>query len=123
MDKAQALHNFWSGFGLPAYDELTVPDDARLPYITYEVKTDSFENRINLSASVWYRSTSWAAAEQKVAEIAQHIVKQDPCTIPIDGGRIHIVKDTPWATRMIDATDTGVRRVLMSINVEYLTET
>ena len=123
MDKAQALHNFWSGFGLTAYDELTVPDDAALPYLTYETKTDNFENRISLSASVWYRSTSWAAAEQKVAEIAQYIVKQDPCTIPIESGRIYITKGSPWATRMLDNTDNGVRRILMNINVEFLTET
>lgn len=123
MDKAQALHKFWSGFGLTAYDELTVPDDAALPYLTYETKTDNFENVISLSASVWYRSTSWADAEKKVQQIADYIVKQNPCTIRIDSGRIYITKGTPWGTRMVDATDNGVRRILMSINVEFLTET
>lgn len=123
MDKAQALNSFWNSFELTAYDELTVPDDAVLPYITYETKTDSFENRLLLSASVWYRSTSWAEAEKKVAQIAEYIVKQDPCTILIDGGRIYITKDTPWGTRMVDATDNGVRRILMNIGIEYLTET
>ncbi len=123
MDKAQALNIFWNSFDLTAYDELTVPDNAKLPYITYEVKTDSFENVLQLSASVWYRSTSWANAEQKVAQIARYIVKQDPCTIRIDGGRMHITKATPWGTRMIDPNDSGVRRVLMNINIEFLTET
>lgn len=122
MDKAQALHNFWSGFNMPAYDELTVPDNAALPYITYEVKTDSFENKMNLSASIWNRSTSWAAVEQKAAEIAQFIQKQNPCTIRIDGGRMYIVKGTPFAQRMLDPSDDGVRRIVLSIDVEFLTE-
>ena len=122
MDKAQALHNFWSGFGLTAYDELTVPDDAALPYITYEVKTDSFENKLNLSASIWNRSTSWTVVEQKAADIAEFIQKQNPCTIPIDGGRMYIVKGTPFAQRMLDPSDDSVRRIVLSIDVEFLTE-
>ena len=122
MDKAQALHAFWSGFGLTAYDELTVPDDAVLPYITYEVQTDSFENRLNLSASIWYRGTSWAMVEQKAAEIAAFIQKQNPCTIAIDGGRIYIIKGTPFAQRMLDPSDDSVRRIVLSIDIEFLTQ-
>lgn len=122
MDKAQAIHSFWSRFNLPAYDELTVPDDAVLPYITYEVKTDSFENKLSLSASIWNRSTSWAAVEQKAAEIAEYIRKQNPCTIRIDDGRMYIVKGTPYAQRMLDPSDSGVRRILLNIDVEFLTD-
>ena len=31
MDKFQAQQSFWSSFGLTAYDENTVPDDAEYP--------------------------------------------------------------------------------------------
>ena len=51
MDKAQALHSFWSGFGLTAYDENTVPDGAQLPYITYEVEGDPYMQRGMKSSS------------------------------------------------------------------------
>ena len=37
MDKYQAINEFWNRFGVMAYDENTVPDDAELPYITYGV--------------------------------------------------------------------------------------
>ena len=40
MNKEQAIHFFWSQFGLPAYDENSVPDDAQMPYITYNVVID-----------------------------------------------------------------------------------
>lgn len=42
MTKAAALHSFFSGFGLTAYEENSVPDDAVFPYITYSLTTDSF---------------------------------------------------------------------------------
>lgn len=44
MDRAQAIHSFWNSFGLKAYDENTVPDNAKLPYITYEVAVSSFDD-------------------------------------------------------------------------------
>ena len=37
MTKEAALHNFWSMFGVPAYEENAVPsgeDGAEFPYIT-----------------------------------------------------------------------------------------
>ena len=65
MDKSQALHEFWSSFGLPAYASETVPDDATLPYITYDVSTDSLDYVINLNASLWYRSMKWEEISKK----------------------------------------------------------
>ena len=44
MTKAAALHSFYSSFGLTAYEENSVPDDAEFPYITYNITTDSFGN-------------------------------------------------------------------------------
>ena len=51
MTAEQTLHSFWSSFGLTAYDENSVPDDAVLPYITYSVSYDSFDNNVSLTAS------------------------------------------------------------------------
>ena len=48
MDKGQAIHNFWSQFGLPAYEENTVPATAGNQYITYSVQTDSLGSVLNL---------------------------------------------------------------------------
>ena len=41
MDKSQALNTFWNSFGIPAYDEYTVPDGTSIPYITYDTATDA----------------------------------------------------------------------------------
>ena len=34
MTKANAIYNFWNSFGITAYEENTVPEDAIFPYIT-----------------------------------------------------------------------------------------
>lgn len=121
MDKAQAIHSFWSGFGLDAYDELTVPEDATFPYITYNVKTDSIGNICLMSASIWYRSTSWKEVSDIAEEIAEYIVKMTPPSIEIDNGRLYISKGTPFAQRMSEPSDDMVRRIYININAEFLT--
>ena len=120
MDKSQAIDNFWNRFGLPAYDENTVPDDAALPRITYSVETDSLDNQLLLTASIWYRSKSWKDASKKAEEIGEYITKMMPPTIQIDTGRLYIAKGTPFAQRMTDPDD-SIRRILLNIDAEFLT--
>lgn len=119
MDKLQALYQFWSSFGIPAYEETSVPDEAKLPYITYEVSVSSFDEPIPLSASVW--TTNLADLSRKTDEISEHISKMNPPTIPIDGGRLRIVKRQPFGQEMSDDTNRKKKRMVLGITVEYET--
>ena len=119
MDKLQTLHSFWSSFGIKAYDETSVPDNAALPYITYEVGVDSFGYAVSLSASIWYRDTSWTAITAKEMEISNRIGRGG-VIVDYDGGAIWIHKGSPWATRMEEPTDDMIRRVILNTSVEYL---
>lgn len=121
MDKAQAIHDFWSRFSLPVYDENTVDDDAVMPYITYSVATGSLEDIVLLNASLWYRSTSWADITHKADEIAQYLTHMSPPAIKIDGGRAYFTKGSPFAQRLSDDGDELVRRILLQVEVEFLT--
>lgn len=121
MNKSQAIQSFWESFEIPAYDELTVPDNATFPYITYNVKTDSIGNICLMSASIWYRSTSWKEVSDKAEEIAEYIVKMTQTSIEIDNGRLYISKGTPFAQRMSEPSDDMVRRIYININAEFLT--
>lgn len=127
MDKAQAIHQFWSSFGIPAYDETDVPEKdengnpVKMPYITYSVSTGSIEDFILLTASLWYRSTSWAAISRKKDEIAQAITNMNPPAIKIDGGRVYLSKGSPFSQRMSEPGDDAVRRIYLQLNVEFLT--
>lgn len=121
MDKAQALQEFWESFGLPAYDQYSVPDDAVFPYITYEVATDSMGHAIPLTASLWYRSTSWKEISLKTDEIAKYIGEHGSLIRAIDGGYMYLYKGSAFAQRMNDPADDMVKRMYLNILVEFLT--
>jgi hypothetical protein len=122
MTKGQAIQTFWEGFSIPAYDETTVPDNAQFPYITYQVQTDSLDSVCMTNASLWYRSYSWKEISEKTEEISQAIARMNPPSIKIDGGRLYISKGVPFAQRMSDDSDDAIRRILLNINYEFLTE-
>lgn len=121
MDKVQALHSFWSSFGLKAYDEQTVPDDAVVPYITYNVATDSLDNVVPLTASLWYRGTEWEDVTKKADQIAEYIGKYGHVSLKFDGGYLYITKGSPFAQRVTDASDELSRRIYINIMAEFLT--
>ena len=123
MTKEAALHNFWSMFGLPAYEENAVPtgkDGATFPYITYQVVTDSFGSEVALTASVWYRGTSWVEANAKTEEISRAISRGGK-TIPVDGGVLWLKRGTPFSQSMGDETDDLIKRKYLNITAEFLT--
>lgn len=120
MTKASALYNFWSGFGLTAYEENTVPTDAKFPYITYQVVTDSFGAEIALTASVWYRGTSWVEANAKAEEISRAISRGGK-TMPVDGGVLWLKRGTPFSQSMGDETDDLIKRKYLNITAEFFT--
>ena len=120
MTKAAAIYQFWNSFGLTAYEENSVPDDADFPYITYQLVTDSFGREIPLTASIWYRSESWTAINAKTEEISAHIGLGGKI-IKCDGGRIWIKRGQPFAQNMGDESDDLIKRKYLNLTFEFLT--
>ena len=120
MTKAAAIYQFWSSFGLTAYEENTVPTDAAFPYITYQLVTDSFDREIPLTASIWYRSESWAGINAKTEEISQKISRGGK-VIPCDGGAIWLKRGQPFAQSMGDESDDLINRKYINITAEFMT--
>ena len=122
MDKWQGLDDFWNSFGIPAYDENSVPDDAIMPYITYHAAVSGFEDPIPSYASIWYRSTSWADISRKADQIAERL--QNYVLIPInDREYIHLVKGPSFAQRMNEPGDSLTRRIYINVMMEFFTYT
>lgn len=119
MDKQQAVHSFWSSFGISAYDENSVPDDAELPYITYNVSTADIGDIVIMSASVWYRTNLWTYLDNMADRISKAIGYGGK-TIPLDKGMVWIRRSSPFAQRLSD--DGEVKRMLLQISVEYITQ-
>ena len=120
MTKSAAIYQFWNSFGLTAYEENTVPDDAVFPYITYQLVTDSFDREIQLSASLWYRSESWTGINAKTEEISQRISRGGKI-ISCDGGAIWLKRGQPFAQNMGDESDNLIKRKYLNITAEFMT--
>ena len=120
MTKAAAIYQFWNSFGLTAYEENSVPDEAAFPYITYQLVTVSFDREIPLAASIWYRSESWTAINAKTDEISQKISRGGKI-IPCDGGAIWLKRGQPFAQNMGDESDDLIKRKYLNITAEFMT--
>lgn len=120
MDKEQALQKFWEQFDVPAYDSSTVPEDAELPRITYEVITDNFGAQNVLTASIWDRSRSWGSVTSILHKVEQSLGYGGQ-TLKYENGLLWVKRGVPFAQRMNDPDD-SIRRIVINIEVEYLSE-
>lgn len=129
MTKAAAIHAFWNGFGLKAFEENYVKDadedgnpiEPKMPYITYQLVTDSFDREVSATASIWYRSTGWTAINAKTDEISQKISRGGKI-ISCDGGAIWLKRGQPFAQNMGDESDDLIKRKYINITAEFITD-
>lgn len=125
MTKETALYNFWSSFGLPAYEEnsvYTMQTSPTFPYITYEIQTDNFEgNTVFLSASLWYRSTSWVEINAKSQEIAESIGIGGKQINNVESGSMWIKRNSPFSQNSADPSDDVIKRKIINIAVDFFT--
>lgn len=127
MTKAAAFYQFFSGFGIPAYEENSIYYTAReiaYPYITYELKTDSWNDAqaIPVSASLWYRSAdpSLVPINAKTEEISNAIPLSGK-RIFVDDGIMLFRKGSPFAQTMGQDSDDLVKRKVLSFTVIFYT--
>ena len=124
MTKAAAFQAFWERFGIPVFEENSVPDGddtPGFPRLTYEFGTDAFsDNSLSLTVSLWYRTTSWVPVNAKTEEISA-VIGRGGVTFPCDGGNIWITRGSPWAQSMGDENDDQIKRKLFNINVFWNT--
>lgn len=122
MDKSQAIQAFWEQFELSVYDENSVPTEAKYPYLTYDLVLSDFGNEVAMSANLWYRSTSWKNIMEKTNEIEDYFNRGGKI-IHFDGGGVWIKKGTPFAQRLGDSEDDTIKRMLINISAEYISNT
>lgn len=121
-NKDQAIYNFWSSFGLPAYDQNSVPTGKNrpaYPYITYDTYTGALDDDLILTGQLWYRSDSWETISLKKQEIENAVYSMKP--ISIEGGYLWLSLGSPFAQRMGDDVDDAVKRYILNISAEFLT--
>ena len=119
MDKEQSINNFWSRFGIPAYDENSVADDVTYPFIAFSVATGKLGDTVQLYANMYYRSTSWKDITHKKDEIAQYLGDGGK-VIPLDRGYSYFCQGDPFAQRMNEPGDNMVKRYYLQLQAEFL---
>ena len=118
--KQKAIYQFFSSFGISAYAENSVPDNAQLPYLTYKLAIDSYGKEINISVNLFYYTSSENIPDAKAAEISEAIGLGGRM-LPCDGGGIWIKRGTPWCQALRDDSDPKIKRRYINVTAEYIT--
>ena len=126
MTEMEAIYDFWSSFSLPVFEKQSVPTkeyegSPDFPYLTFEWKTDRFGSEMALTASLWYRSPSFAETEMKIKEMAERIGRGG-IFLPCRGGTIWLKRGKPFASFMKNEADDAVKRVDLHISAEFWME-
>ena len=133
MNKEQAYKAFWSGFGVFAFEENSVPDDevfaelikagtikSKYPYIAYQVIVDDLGHPVFPTASIYDKSNSWERVDLLTNTVSERIQKMN--TIKLDNGRMFITKGSPFAQHQLESEDLSIRRVILNLGIEFFTE-
>ena len=122
LDKWSAQKVYWSSFGLPAYQENTVPDEKRdkYPYLTFQMVNGQLGGTLTASANLYYKSTSWSAIIQEVNQMEKVVDRQ----IFVEGGIMKVRKPLAnFAQPASEQADKSIRRMLLTVEIEFLTVT
>lgn len=120
MTKGAALQAFFDGI-MTAYSASAVPDDATLPYLTYDFVTSSWGNgEVNLPVNMWFRTTSEKEPNAAVERLSKAI-GLGGVQLPCDDGVIWLKRGSPWAQSMSDETDKTIKRRYINVTAEYMT--
>lgn len=87
---AEALYDFFSGFGIPAYAIGTVPKDVRAPYLVYDLVVPDLLQSMPFYAEVYYRSPRLDALNAKVDEIETAI--GEGVSLPTGAGCVRVYR-------------------------------
>ena len=121
MTKYAALDAFYNSFGLKAYEENTIPDTAKMPYLTYEVVTDSLSDYPTaLTCNLWYKSNSWKEINAKAEEIGRALTAG--AKLSCDDGYIMLFSGSPFAQNMPKGDDKTVKGKYMNITAMFITK-
>ena len=119
MKAMQALYGFFSGFGIPAYAENTIPENAVLPYITYPQKEPQWNKQTSFYVNVYYRhKTSNYDCLAKADEIVEAI--GEGVRLPFDDGLVVLWPDTPLIQAMEPNKDVRRAYINLAINAYHM---
>ena len=120
MTKGAALQSFFDSI-MTSYAASSVPENATLPYLTYELITSAWDGgEVGLTVNMWFRTTSEKEPNAAVDKLSKAI-SLGGVQIPCDDGVIWLKRGSPWAQSLTDETDKTIKRRYINVTAEYLT--
>ena len=120
MTKGAALQSFFDSI-MTSYAASSVPDNATLPYLTYELITSAWGGgEVGLTVNMWFRTTSEKEPNAAVDKLSKAI-GLGGVFLHCDDGVIWLKRGSPWAQSLTDATDKTIKRRYINVTAEYLT--
>ena len=120
MDRWQAQYEFWAQFGVPAYEENSVPDRDLItyPYRSSPAAAGGFGDPVTVTPSIWDRNSSWFNADKLSDQIEHFIRMTNP--IKYDDGRMWVyIGETTFSQNMGDPDDDLIKRKVLNVNIEF----
>ena len=102
MTKGAALQQFFGQF-MTAYASNAVPDDAVLPYLTYDAVFDA-----------------WGGGAVSLTLELSDALGIGGVTLPVDGGLIWLKRGSPFCQSLADDTDKNLKRRYINVTAEFL---
>ena len=120
LNRWQAQYTFWSSFGLPAYEQNSVPDarDITYPYITYEVVGAPPISNTFINVSIWTRSSSPRIAMSIADKIFERF-KSGEAEIKYNGGGFFMTPEDNFIQIMDDNSDKSIKRAILSLVIHW----
>lgn len=119
MTKAASLHQFFSSFGIPAYANTDVPDDATLPYLVYEFTVGAFDDVTYPTVELYAYSESNVKINAKAQEISDRC--HNGAAITFDGGGAMVYCGT-W-TGLRDEVSDKIKRRRSNFTIHWVANT
>ena len=120
MTKGAALQSFFDSI-MTSYAASSVPENATLPYLTYELITSAWGGgEVGLTVNMWFRTTSEKEPNAAVDKLSKAI-GLGGVLLHCDDGVIWLKRGSPWAQSLTDETDKTIKRRYINVTAEYLT--
>lgn len=119
--KAAAFHSWLeSTLGIACYAASSVPDDAEMPYATYEWADGAVDDGdVPIALDIWHRTESEAAPNRSVEKLAKSL-ELSGRTLRCDDGMLWVKRGSPFAQAVPD-DDNSVKRRYVNLLIEFLT--
>lgn len=115
---ATALYQFASGFAWDAYPEMSVPENASLPYVTYTLQEYEWLEQGMLQLRLWYKGEDYVTINSKIDEI--ELAVRDGKTVATNRGKLVIYKGSPFC-QFQPSDEVNLKIAYLNFLVHYLT--